>query len=171
MDVIASRANSVQWLVHDRELAPSAEHEWNKERVPGARNGYWITARGYSGVDQRTKTETERAIERWGISQDVNAESSIDITHTLELKIHDLSLSLAQHFLFETHCFKLNPDNARISFFLFLAVQHRSFIEPVYEANIPVTKYHQNNSFLQFTSKSDIYVFGSACYVPKRAKL
>ncbi len=46
-----------------------------------------------------------RAIERWGIPQDVDAESSIDIMHTLELEIQ-LSISLAKHFLFETHYFK-----------------------------------------------------------------
>jgi hypothetical protein len=43
-----------------------------------------------------------RAIERWGIPEDVDAEPSIDITHTLELEIQ-LSLSIAQHFLFQTH--------------------------------------------------------------------
>ncbi len=65
--------------------------------------------------------------------------------HTLELEIQ-LSLSLAQHFLFETHCFKLNPSIARISFFfsLYSIVRYSS---PVYEANIRVTKYHQRIIF------------------------
>jgi hypothetical protein len=132
---IASRANSGQWLVHDRELAPSSEHAWNKERVPGSQK--WLLYHrpgvlgGWPAYEDRDRT---RAIEWWGIPQDVNAESSIDITHTLELKIHDLSLSLAQHFLFETHCFKLNPSIARISFFLFSLYSMDRYSSPIYEA-------------------------------------
>jgi hypothetical protein len=77
---------------------------------------------GWTAYEDRDRT---RAIKRWGIPQDVDAEPSI--THTLELE-HKLSLSLAQHFLFETHCFKLNPvAHAFLSFF-FLAVQ-RSIIQ------------------------------------------
>jgi hypothetical protein len=59
-----------------------------------------------------------RAIERWGIPQDVAAEPSIDSRIPLNPK-HELSLSLSQNVPFETHCFKLNPDIARISFFPF----------------------------------------------------
>jgi hypothetical protein len=87
-----------------------------------------------------------RAIERWGIPQDIDAEPSIESRIPLNSK-HELSLSLAQHFLFENHCFKLNPNIAFLSFFFSLYNIVRSS-SPVYKANIYVTKYHQN-FFLQ----------------------
>jgi hypothetical protein len=147
MDVIASRANSGQYLVRERRILLSTVHAWNKEGVAGSQK--WLPYRppGVFGVTGVRRQRQKRAIECWGIPQDVNAESSIDITHTLELEIQ-LSLSLAQHFLFGTHCFELNPSIARISFFLFFLLYNivRSS-SPVYEANIHVTKYHQNSLF------------------------
>jgi hypothetical protein len=107
---------------------------------------------GWPAYEDRDRT---RAIERWGISQDVNAESSIDITHTLELEIHDLSLSLIQHFLFKTRLFQIEPQY-RTHFFLSFSrcttsfVSQTPFTKQIF-AWLNITK----ELFLQFTSKSD----------------
>jgi hypothetical protein len=156
MDVIASRANSVQWLVHYRELAPSAEHVWNKERVPGARNGYCITTRGYLGVDQRTKTETEQEQSNGGEFPKTLTPSRASISRIPLNSKYTISLYLSLNtFLFETHCFKLNPDIARISFFLFFCcttsfVSRAPFTKQIFWW-LNITK----NYFTSFTSKSD----------------
>ncbi len=147
MDVIASRVNSVQWLVHDCELAPSAEHAWNKERVPGARNSYWITARGYSGVEQRTKTETEREQTNCGEFPKTLTPSRASISRIpLNSNTNSLYLSLNTFSLRPTVLNQTPVSHAFLSFF-FLAVQQLynivHFSSPVYEANILVTKYHQ----------------------------
>ena len=104
-------------------------HETKRESRE-ARYGYCIATQGVPGVDQRTKTETEREQSNGGeFPKTLTPSTSIDITHTLELE-HELSLSLAQHFLFETHRAQFNPATHAFLFFSFFAVQHRSFLEP-----------------------------------------
>jgi hypothetical protein len=92
-----------------------------------ARSGYRITCpRGIRGWPAYEDRDRKKAIKRWGIPQDVDAEPSIHITHTLELE-HKLSLSLAQHFLFQTIVLQMKPGVARISFFLFLMYNAQLF--------------------------------------------
>ncbi len=76
--------------------------------LPG---GIW----GWTAYEDRDRT---RAIERWGIPQDVEAEPSIESCIPLNLNINSLHLSL-NTFSSRPTVFKLNPDIARISFFLF----------------------------------------------------
>jgi hypothetical protein len=76
--------------------------------------GIW----GWPAYKDRDRT---RAIERWGIPQDVDAEPSIDITHTLELETWTLSISCSTLSLWDPSCFKLNPvAHAFLSFFFLL---------------------------------------------------
>jgi hypothetical protein len=103
--------------------------------------------RGVFGGDRRTKTEPEREQSNGGeFLKTLTPSASMDITHTLELEIQ-LSLSLAQHFLFETFsCFKLDLYRTRF----FLSFSRCTMLD------------HFNISFsylqiLSFTSKSDRY--------------
>ncbi len=91
-----------------------------KRELREARSGYRITCprgiRGWPAYEDRDKT---RAIERWGNPQDVDAERECTSISRMHLTQTYNSLSLAQHFLFETFsCFKLNPIlHAFLSFF------------------------------------------------------
>ncbi len=94
---IASRADSGQWQFTSAKILLSTERAWNKEGVAWSQK--WrnrITCprgiRGWPAYEDRDRT---RAIERWGIPQDVNAERAyINITYTLELEHNSLYLLL-----------------------------------------------------------------------------
>jgi hypothetical protein len=68
-----------------------------------ARSGYRITCprgiRGWPAYEDRDRT---RAIERWGIPQDVDAKQERTSISRIPLNVNINSLSLAQHFLLET---------------------------------------------------------------------
>ncbi len=88
--------------VHKRQILLSTERAWNKEGVAWSQK--WLPyhlpggIRGWPAYEDRDRT---RAIERWGIPQDVYAERTSISRISLNWNIQ-LSLSLAQHFLFET---------------------------------------------------------------------
>jgi hypothetical protein len=68
-------------------------------------------------------------MERWGIPQDVDAEHERTPISLMPLNSNiQLSLSLAQHFLFETIKLQIKPGIARISFFLYNARSFEYFL-------------------------------------------
>jgi hypothetical protein len=101
---IASRADTGQWQFTSAKIPLSTKRAWNKEGVAWSQK--WLPyhlPEGYSGVTgvrRQRQNESNRmlgnSLRRWR-----RARACIDITHALELE-HKLSLSLAQHFLFET---------------------------------------------------------------------
>jgi hypothetical protein len=109
---IDSRADLGQWQFLTTKILLSTKHAWNKEGVAWSQK--WLLyhlPEGYSGVtgvrgQRQNKSNWTPGISpiRWR-----RAWAYIDITPALNLNIQ-LSLSLAQQFLFETFsCFKLNP--------------------------------------------------------------
>ncbi len=119
---IASRADLGQWQFTSAKILLSTDHAWNKEGVAGTQK--WLPyhlPEGYSGV---TGVQRQRQNEsNWTLGNSPRAKTltpsaSINITHTLELKMQ-LSLSLAQHFLFETlFVLQIKPiSHAFLSFF------------------------------------------------------
>ncbi len=77
-------------------------------------------AQGVFGGERRTKTETEREQSNAGeFSNMLTPSASVHRYHACTYSNIQLSLSLAQQFLFETFlCFKLNPvSHAFLSFF------------------------------------------------------
>ncbi len=129
----------------------STERAWNKEGVAWSQR--WLPyhlPKGYLGVTGVPACETEREQSNpGGIPQDVDAvreRTSISHMH-LNLYIQ-LSLSLAQQFLFETFCAsKFKPISH--AFLSFLAVQ-RSNVQ-IFLFCLPT---------LLFTSKSENYCLG-----------
>ncbi len=118
-----------------------------------ARSGYRITCprgiRGWPVYEDRDRT---RAIERWGIPQDVDAKRT-SISHI------QLSPSLAHYFLFETFStLKLKPlSHAFLSFFspcTISFVPQAPFWKQI-STWLNITKFF----FYKFTSKSDKYFF------------
>ncbi len=75
-----------------------------KRELREARCGYRITRpRGIRGWPAYKDRDRKRAIERWGIPQDVDAKRERTSISRIPLNSNiQLSLSLAQHFLFET---------------------------------------------------------------------
>jgi hypothetical protein len=75
-----------------------------KRESQKARSGYRITRpRGIRGWPAYEDRDRMRAIKRWGIPQDVDAERERTSISRMPLNLNiQLSLSLAQHFLFET---------------------------------------------------------------------
>jgi hypothetical protein len=121
---IASRADSGQWQFTSAKILLSTERAWNKEGVAWSQKWpLYHLPEGYSGVTgvrRQRQNKSNRTLgnspRRWR-----RARAYIDITHTLELK-HKLSLSLAQHFLFETFLLVLEriffyDQISQISFF------------------------------------------------------
>ncbi len=72
---------------------------------------------GWTACEDRDRT---RAIKPWGIPQDVDAvRDRTSISHMHLNSYIQLSLSLAQQFLFKTFVLQIQTNIARISFFLF----------------------------------------------------
>jgi hypothetical protein len=92
-----------------------------KRETREASSGFRITARGYLGWPAYQDRDRTRAIERWGIPQDVDAEPSIESRKPLNSNI-TLSISRSTLSLWDP-LFQIKPSSARISFFLFLSVQ------------------------------------------------
>jgi hypothetical protein len=93
-----------------------------------ARSGYRITCpRGIRGWLAYEDIDRTRAIERWGILQDADAEHERTSISRIPLNSNiQLSLSLAQHFLFETFLLVLEQifiydQISQTSFFLYNA--------------------------------------------------
>jgi hypothetical protein len=119
---IALRADSGQWQFTSAKILLSTKHAWSKEGVAWSQK--WLLyhlPKGYSGVTgvrRQRQNESNRTLRisprRWRRAR----RAYIDITRALNSNIQ-LSLSLAQHFLFETSsCFKLNPvSHAFLPFF------------------------------------------------------
>ncbi len=108
---IASQADLKQRQFTGAKFLLSTEHAWNKEGVAGSQK--WLPYHllegylGVNGVRRQRQNESNQTLgnspRRWR-----RARAYINITHTLELK-HKLSLSLAQHFLFETLHASIKP--------------------------------------------------------------
>jgi hypothetical protein len=112
--------------------------------------GIW----GWPAYEDRDRT---RAIKRWGIPQDVDAERERTSISRIPLK-SNITLSISRSTLsIRDPLFQIKPSSARISFFLFLAVQYRSFLEPRYSKQISAWLNITKFSFYNFTSKSDKY--------------
>jgi hypothetical protein len=91
-------------VVHECHICSPPNARETKRESREARSGYRITRprgiRGWPACEDRDRT---RAIERWGIPQDVDAKRERTSISRIPLNSNtQLSLSLAQHFLFET---------------------------------------------------------------------
>jgi hypothetical protein len=123
---IASRAGLGQWLVLKRRILLSTEGAWNKEGV--AWSQMWLPYHlpegylGVTGVRGEKQNKSNRMLgnspRRWRRSR-----AYIDITHTLELKHTTLPISRSTVSLRDLFVLQIKPSIARISFFLFFAVQ------------------------------------------------
>jgi hypothetical protein len=131
---ITLRADTGQWQFHERQILLSTKRAWNKERVAWSQK--WLLyylPEGYSGVTGVRRQRRTRAIERWGIPQDVDAERERTLISRMPLNSNiQLSLSLAQHFLFETLLLVLErifiyDQISQISFYLYNARSFRYF--------------------------------------------
>jgi hypothetical protein len=148
---IASRANSGQWLVHERQIQQLPVKQ-RKTRGNETDVATISLARGVFGGDRHTKTETER--------EQLNTR---EFPKTLTPSVHQyhacpwtsyvqFSRSLAQHFLFETFlCFKINP--VLHVFLPFFFVQHCLFLEPRFSEQISTWLNITKISFLHFYIK------------------
>jgi hypothetical protein len=152
VDVIASRAISVQWLVHERQIrAVNRTHV--KQR--GSRKKPDVATvsppEGYLGVNRRQRQRQNENDQTLGNSPRRRRQADIDIMHVLELKCTTLSISRPALFFSRPFRVSNQPNIARFSPFLFS-------YKIVPWANIYVTKYHQN-PLLQLTSKSDSHLY------------
>ncbi len=124
---IASQADSGQWLV----WAPnSAVHRTRVKQRGSCVKPEVATvslARGVFRGDQRARIGQNKSNQTPGISQDFDAAAYIDITHALRLEHTTLSISRSTVSLQDLSCFKIQTDIARISFFLFLLYNARTF--------------------------------------------
>ncbi len=101
---IASRADSGQWQFTSAKICSPPNTRETKRESLDARSGYRITSpRGIWGWPAYKDRDRMRATERWGIPQEVDAERErTSISRTPLNSNIQLSLSLAQDFLFET---------------------------------------------------------------------
>jgi hypothetical protein len=148
VDVIASRAILVQWLVHERRIRvihctrvkQTGSHEKPDVATISLPEGY----PGVIGGRRQRQNEKDRTL---GNSPRRRRREDIDITHALELKCTTLSISRPALFFSRPFRVSNQPNIARFSFFFFL-VQDRLFLKQVStRLNITKTLYynlHQN---------------------------
>jgi hypothetical protein len=127
---IASRADSGQWLVHERQILLSPERAWNKEGVVWSQK--WLPyhlPKGYSGVSGVRGQRQNESNRTPGNSPRVNAErerTSISHMH-LTWTYNSLYLSLNSFSLRPFFVLQIKPSIAHISFFLFLLYNAQIF--------------------------------------------
>jgi hypothetical protein len=118
---IASRADSGQWLVHEHQILLSTKCAWNKEGDAWSQR--WLPyhlPEGYSRWTACENKDRTTAIKPRGFPQDVAALREHTLISRMHLNLNiQLSLSLAQQFLFKTfRASKIQPIlHAFLSFF------------------------------------------------------
>ncbi len=145
---VASQADSGQWQFTSAKILLSTEHTWNKEEVAWSQN--WLPyhlPEGYSGVTAYKDRDRTRAIERWGIPQDVDTErertsiSSIPLNSNIQLSISCSTLSLRDPFLPVLERIFNYDQISQISFFLYNAQSFQYFLFLLYESWLFTSKF------------------------------
>jgi hypothetical protein len=161
---IASRADLGQWQFTSAKFCCPPNARETKRESPEARSGYRITRlRGIQGWPACEDSDRTRAVQRWRIPQDVDAERERTSISRIPLNsnINSLYLSLNSFSSRPFYSFSSKYSfmtNYRKFLFFFCTMLDRS-----------------NISFsllwiLLFTSKSDIYTWGKAAQLQQRPR-